>query len=620
MLRILRTRNFYILVVFDACLVCFSYVLSYLLRFEGSIPAQQLALLKSTLVFILPLKLLVFMLFSVYRGMWRYTSYSDLMNVLKGSSVSSLLIVGIVAFVYRFQGFSRSIFFMDWLLTVICIGGIRICVRIVLFDKTVRMFFDKEKWKSSKKKKRLLIVGAGSAGEKILREIQESSKSAFLPIGFLDDDTHKISRTIHGLPVLGTTEDIAKYYDRFDEIVIAVPSISSKDMRRIVELCDSTGKKYRIVPGIWELVEGKVLIDRIRKVSVADLMGREEVELDTASIEEILAGKNVLVTGAGGSIGSELVRQIYRFKPRALSLLDFSEYNIFRLENEFRQRNGGLTIQPYLVDIRDKNSLRYVFERFEPEVIFHAAAYKHVPIMEMHPWEAIRNNVAGTLNLASLAAEHNCECFVLVSTDKAVRPTNVMGATKRICEMIALCMNVRWRKRYLAVRFGNVLASSGSALPLFQEQIRRGGPVTITHPEMSRYFMSIPEAAQLVLQASSMGKGGEIFILDMGKPMKVLDVAKDLIRLSGFEPERDIPIEFIGVRPGEKLYEELITEGEGIAPTGHKKIFVLEGASCDYDQLMAEVAELISVSEGYDAHAIKAMLKKIVPEYQPQCQ
>ncbi|MBW2600181.1 MAG: polysaccharide biosynthesis protein, partial [Deltaproteobacteria bacterium] len=462
-----------------------------------------------------------------------------------------------------------------------------------------------------------LIVGAGDAGEKVLREIYETQWHRFRPAGFLDDDPGKRGKTIHGIPVLGTLDSVGKIKVEFDEILIAMPSVRGEVMRRIVSLCEETGKPFRTVPGIWELIEGKVSVNSIRKVRIEDLLDRDEVHLNEEEIREYIKDKRVLITGAGGSIGSELVRQVGHFHPQALELLDFSEEKLFKIQGECRQRFGFIPVSGFLVDVKNRESTDRAFREFGPDVVFHAAAYKHVPMQEMYPWEAVFNNIEGTRNVLRAAMESHVERFVFVSTDKAVRPSSVMGATKRVDEMLVECMNGDTASRFMAVRFGNVLWSSGSAIPTFQRQISRGMPVTVTHPEITRYFMSIPEAAQLILQAGSMGRENEIFILDMGKPMRIVDLARDLIRLSGLEPDKDIPIQFIGLRPGEKLYEELITEGEGIVPTEHEKILVLKGNGCNRETLNTQIDELLTIAATFDATAIKKKLKEIVPEYTP---
>lgn len=601
----------------DAVLVALAYSLAYLVRFEGNIPLQNMEQLKAALPFVVPLKLICFFIFGLYRGMWRYTSLVDLRKVFSATSIASAVIILFILYQYRFQGYSRSVYVIDWGLTFMFTGGVRLLIRILLGSPLLSFWTQKSRRGDSPVKK-LLIVGAGDAGEKILREIYETQWNRFKPAGFLDDDPEKRGKTIHGIPVLGTLDDIGKIKVEFDEILIAIPSVRGEAMRRIVSLCEETGKPFRTLPGIWELIEGTVLVRSIRKVHLEDLLDREEVHLDEEEIRQYIKDKRVLITGAGGSIGSELVRQVGCFHPQAMALLDFSEENLFQIEGECRQRFGFIPISGFLVDVKNRESACRAFREFGPDVVFHAAAYKHVPMQEMHPWEAVFNNIAGTRNMVEAALENRVERFVLVSTDKAVRPVNVMGATKRVAEMIVECVNGGIATRFIAVRFGNVLWSSGSAIPTFQKQISRGIPVTVTHPEITRYFMSILEAAQLILQAGAMGRGNEIFILDMGKPMRIVDLARDLIRLSGLEPDKDIPIQFIGLRPGEKLYEELITEGEGIVATDHEKILVLQGNAHNRDALNTQIDELLAVADTYDAAAIKEKLREIVPEYTPQ--
>lgn len=613
----LKNPKFYVMVLGDVIIFAMAHIVAYLGRFEFVLNLSHLHQIQTTILWLIPLKLCVFFVFGLYRGMWRYTSLSDLGNLVQASILSTLLSMAVILYLHRFVGYSRAIFLMDGVVTFILSGGLRVFIRVYYLHHTnIRPYhiFDRSKHK----RKRLLIIGAGSAGEKVLREIQENPGIRFEPVGFLDDAWGKQGKAIHGIPVWGKVDDIGKHAGLFDEIIIAIPSALGDQMRRIVDLSEKTGKRIRTVPGIGELIEGKVSVKTIRDVTLGDLLGRDEVRLDEEKIQDYLKGKRILVTGAGGSIGSELVRQVCRYHPEAVGLVDFSELNLFRVEMECRQTFSFITVSTYLADIRRRNIMGRIMKGFNPEVIFHAAAYKHVPIQERYPWEAVRNNVCGTRNMAELALENNVQRFVMVSTDKAVRPTNVMGATKRVAELLTISINGDAKTRFMAVRFGNVIGSSGSALPLFQEQIARGGPVTVTHPEMTRFFMSIPEAAQLILQTGAMGEGGEIFILDMGKPIKILDMVRDLIRLSGFEPERDIPIQFIGLRPGEKLYEELITEGEGIVPTNHEKILVLRGNSYDKKCLDDKIEELIAVAGTHDATAIKKKLQEIVPEYSPQ--
>jgi FlaA1/EpsC-like NDP-sugar epimerase len=622
MKHLLRNKNFWTILVTDAGLVCVSYVLAYLIRFENDIPPDQVEMLVQTLPWIVPLKILLFAWLGLYRGMWRYTSISDLINIIKATVISAGAIALALLLIRHFEGFSRSVLVMDALLTLMLIGGVRLLIRVHIqkafpasfFNPAYFPFFNPDR----EKRKRLLIVGAGDAAEKMLREILDNPRLRYNPVGLLDDDPRKQGRAIHGVPVLGLIEDLENVPVQFDEILIAIPSARGEEMRKIVEMCDRTGKRFRTIPKIGELIEDRITVNSIREVRLEDLAGRQEINLDQERISRFLYGKRILVTGAGGSIGSELVRQISRFEPQVVGLLDFSELNLFQVEQEFRLRLQTLPTESFLTDIRDREALQGVLTRFRPHVIFHAAAYKHVPMQESHPREAVLNNVLGTRNLVELAVEADAERLVLVSTDKAVRPTNVMGATKRVAELFVESMNGRQVTRFVAVRFGNVFSSSGSVIPLFQQQIAAGGPVTVTHPEVTRYFMSIPEAAQLILQAGAMGEGGEIFILDMGEPIRIVDMARDLIRLHGLEPDKDVLIEFTGLRPGEKLYEELITSGEGIVSTSHKKILVLRGKTLDAAALLAQIESLLAVARQGDDEAIRRKLRDIVPEYHPQ--
>jgi FlaA1/EpsC-like NDP-sugar epimerase len=603
----------------DAILVVASFYLAYAIRFEFQISPSELKSMLSILPFVFIIKMSTFVFFRMYQGMWRFASLEDMLNVIKAIIVSTVGIVVAVLVMYRFQGYSRSVFFIDCGLSLLFIGGIRVGARLHFTGNGHRGLFSLISTEVSGKKK-LLIIGAGYAGEKVLREILDNPTLNFIPAGFLDDEPGKLERTIHGVKVLGTVDQIESFHTLFDEILIALPSASGQQMRRIVAACKKTGKRFRTIPSIGELIDGRVSVKTIRDVTLQDLLDREEVKLDVDEISSYLCGKRVLITGAGGSIGSELVRQVSRFHPKALALLEMGEFNLFRVEMECRQRFAYVKTSSFLADIRDQESLNRIFKVFRPQVVFHTAAYKHVPLQELHPWEAIRNNVLGTRNLVQVVLEegHTVERFVLVSTDKAVRPTNVMGATKRIAEQLTLSANRRSQSQFMVVRFGNVLGSSGSVIPTFQDQIARGGPVTVTHPKITRYFMSIPEAAQLILEASSMGAGGETFILDMGDPVHIADMARDLIRLHGYEPDRDIAIQYIGLRPGEKLYEELITEGEGIVKTKHEKILVLQGNGYDWDTLQYQTDELLEIARAYDRVKIKLKLQEIVPEYLPE--
>ena len=453
----------------------------------------------------------------------------------------------------------------------------------------------------------------------MIREIRDNLHLNYEVVGFLDDDPKKRGMMIHGVKVLGPIPKIhdMAYRDKMDEILIAIPSASAKQMQRIIQACEATGLKSRTTPGIDELIDGKISFKSIREVSFEDLLGRDQVDLDMERIGGYLSDKVVLVSGAGGSIGSELCRQMAAFAPKNLILLDKTENSLFHLEMEFRQRFPKTPIDAVLGDVKYKKFLNKLFEAHQPEVVFHAAAYKHVPIVELNPWEAIFNNVLGTRNIVETSHQFRVEKFIMISTDKAVRPASVMGATKRVAEMVTSCYASSNPTHFVSVRFGNVLGSEGSVIHLFKKQIERLGPITVTHPDITRYFMTIPEACKLILQAGAMGEGGEIFILDMGTPIKIVDMARDLIQRSGFKPDVDIEIKFIGLRPGEKLHEELITEGEGIVKTPHEKIFVLKGRTCDLAWLTQKIEDLVKLAHEQNAYGIKSKLKEIVPEYQP---
>ncbi|MFC1882179.1 polysaccharide biosynthesis protein [Thermodesulfobacteriota bacterium] len=578
------------------------------------------------LPFVLITKIVSFYLFDLYRGMWRYTSIADLLNVIKASTLSTLLIISFILFRYRFLGFPRSVFLIDWCFTVLFVSGLRLAVRI--FFETIS---ENRSWLDTFRSLlgngnikipdsiNLLIIGAGDCGEKIFREIKDNARLQYNVVGFLDDNPAKVGMKIHGVPVLSGISDIkvAAKKASADEALIAIPSANSTGMRRIVKVCEKSGLIFKTVPGMGELINGKVTVNAIREVAYRDLLGREIIKLEEEEIDAYLKDRNVLVTGAGGSIGSELCRQICRFQPAKIILFERAESPLYAIELELKQNFKNVDVVPALADMQDKNQLNKAFVGHQPSIVFHAAAYKHVPMLEIQPWKAIDNNVVGTKNLIEVSTANNVARFVFVSTDKAVRPANVMGASKRLAETMIQSQNGCGvsQTNFMIVRFGNVVGSVGSVVPLFKKQIQEGGPVTVTHPDVTRFFMTIPEACQLILQAGAMGNGGEIFLLDMGTPIKIDDMARDLIRLSGFEPEVDIKIEYTGLRPGEKLYEELITDGENIVPTRHEKIMVLKGIECDLKLLNGKIAELVDLAQEQAGKKIKSKLKEIVPEY-----
>jgi len=625
--RLISYANLMIIVLMDALLISAAWSGAFLLRFNFEIPADSVGVVIRFLPVMVLVKVIVFYFFRVYQGMWRYTSLIDLFNIIKAAVTSFLVIIFLMIFTHSFIGFARSVFIIDAVLTVMFISASRICLRLYFEmmsgEKTGGSLKDRllGRKKPADAAVNLLIIGAGDSGEKIFREIRDNVRLKYWVVGFLDDDYTKQRRMIHGVPVMGRVDELDAVVKRLDvmEILIAVPSATSEQMRTIVEQCKKSGLVFKTLPGMGELIDGKITVSAIRDVAYRDLLGREVVHLDESRIGEYIEQKQILVTGAGGSIGSELCRQICRFTPKSVILFDQAESPLYDIDLELRRSFPYIAIVPVLGDIRNMNRLLNMFERHHPEIVFHAAAYKHVPMLEIQPWEAIMNNVAGTRNVVQVAKQFAVDRFVMVSTDKAVRPTNIMGTTKRIAELLVQGQNCDdlGKTRFITVRFGNVVGSVGSVVPLFKRQIEQGGPVTITHPEVTRYFMTIPEASQLILQAGAMGHGGEIFILEMGTSVKIVDMARDLIRLSGFEPDKDIKIEYIGLRPGEKLYEELITEGEDIVSTDHKKIMVLSGQICEQAGLNMDIDRIIAAAKAQDEKKIRQMLKEIVPEYMP---
>jgi FlaA1/EpsC-like NDP-sugar epimerase len=616
-----RKLNFWIVLGVDILLLTAAHLLAYVIRFDGVVPQAQRANISSVLIFLLPAKLVLFHLFGLYRGMWRYTSLADLLSILKACVVAGFITLGGILLLNRFEGFSRSVFVLDALLTFLFIAGFRISLRLSCQSVFCLPFFGEDTSKRQRRK-RLLIIGAGDAAEKVTREINDNKALPYKVVGFLDDHSGKIGQQIHGISVLGPIADITEYVfkTKAHEVLIAIPSASRDQMQRIVELCRVCEIPFKTLPGLGELISDRVSIKTIRDVSYKDLLGRPPVRLELEQIGEILAGKTVLVTGAGGSIGSELCRQIFRFQPSTLILMDASEQNLYQVEMELLHEYGFKNYVAVLGKVQDKDLLVSLFSHYRPTVVFHAAAYKHVPMVEGNPWEGVYNNIFASKRLMEVSARHGVERFILISTDKAVRPTNVMGATKRMTEILmqGFCEQGKGSAagtRFMAVRFGNVLGSSGSVIPLFRRQIELGGPVTVTHPDMTRYFMSIEEASQLILQAATMGEGGEIFILEMGTPVRIGQMARDLIKLCGKEPDTEIEIRYTGLRPGEKMYEELITEGEGIVSTGHEKIMVLRGNGASLEDLHGSLENLKQLAATHDAEGIKAELCKVIPEY-----
>jgi len=615
-------KNFWIVLFIDIVLIVAAHFLAYLVRFDWQI-SWWIPKIISALPFLIISKIPIFYMFGLYQGMWRYTSTADLINITKAVAVSSGFVIMSVLYLNRFDGLSRSVFFMDGVFTFLFLCLHRGTIRYLLQNKDLMPWFHKDDEKPSKV--RLLLIGAGAAAEKVIREIRDNVNVPYEVVGLVDDDPKKLGLKIHGIPVVGGLDTLQECIVRTgpEELLIAVASASAEQMQRIVNLCQKSKTKFKVLPSMGEIIRGKLSVTSSREISYKDLLGRPAVHLDQKEIGRYLTDQTVLVTGAGGSIGSELCRQIIRFEPKKIILLDAAEENLYKIQMELHHDYQFLDYVPVLCKIQSKSLLNSIFTEYAPSVVFHAAAYKHVPLVEANPWEAVFNNVFATKSLIETTIAHNVERFVLVSTDKAVRPTNVMGATKRVTELLMLAYymeqttEIKKDTTFMAVRFGNVLGSSGSVIPLFKHQIEKGGPVTVTDPEMTRYFMSIEEAAQLILQAGAMGIGGEIFVLKMGSPVKIVNLAQNLIKLLGFEPEKEIKIQFTGLRPGEKLYEELITEGEGIVPTKHEKIMVLQGDTKSKQEMDKLFRRLARMGAAHDSHGIKHVLQEIVPEYTP---
>ncbi len=582
----------------DIILINLAMILAFWARFPDFLTTPNFQVYQPIAVFIVVIKLIVYLLFGLYGGIWRYASINEASTIFKAVTIASLATIGFVFFV-RVLSFPRSVLLLDWFFNLLFIGGVRFAPRL-------RKEFRKRRVSPSK---RLLIMGAGDAGEMVLREIQKHPELGYKIIGFIDDDLKKVGRRIHTLKVLGTRKEIARIVSRknVNEIIIAIPSASGRTIREIVSYCEKARIKLRIIPGMYKVIKGDVTISEIREVKLEDLLGRKPVEINLNEVSQYLKDKSVLVTGAAGSIGCELSRQIMEFAPRKLLLLDNNENETYFLQMELKKKEHSFPVIFLVNDIKEKQVLETIWREHQPEVVFHAAAHKHVPLMEENVVAAVRNNVLGTKNLME-AAKGKTERLILISTDKAVNPKSIMGATKRITELMMQLSPDEIKS--CAVRFGNVLGSKGSVVPLFKRQIAEGGPVTITHPEIKRYFMSAREAVSLIIQAGAMSKRGEVFILDMGEPIKIVDLAKDLITLSGLQPETDIPIKIIGLRPGEKLNEELLTAEEGVRATKHKKIFVARPDAVNSEELLKDINDL----EGFTLCGEKDLLIKRLKE------
>jgi FlaA1/EpsC-like NDP-sugar epimerase len=604
-------------IILDALALVASFGLAYLLRFDFQIPPASLSDGRRQLLFVVGLQAATLLAFGVYRFIWRYVGMAEIRTFVAAAAASALpLLLLRLALPERLQPWRvpLSIIVMD---TVFAFGSV-----LALRVARRALFEYREKRERSgaadgpEDRKPALLVGAGRAGLLAAREIVGVGDVALEVKGFVDDDTTKQGSVIHGFPVLGRTEDLPRLVKEMGiaQVVITIARISRRDILRIIDICHKIPVKLRIIPGLYQIIQGKVQVSRIRNVQIEDLLGREPVALDEQQVGNFLAGRVVMVTGAGGSIGSELARQVARFKPAQLLLVERAEFALFEIDQELRRSFPQLALVPLVADVGEELRIRRIFDAYRPQVVLHAAAHKHVPMMEANPAEAIKNNILATRTLGELAGDSGVEAFVMISTDKAVRPTSVMGASKRVAELVVQDLGRRHKTRYVAVRFGNVIGSAGSVVPIFREQIRRGGPVTVTHPDMRRYFMTIPEAAQLVLQAGAMGGGGEIFILDMGEPVRILDLAVAMITLTGLKPFEEMDIVFTGLRPGEKLYEELELFGEDIAKTRHPKIFIGKLGAYSAEDVERALARLGEFARDGNNDETRRFLNSFLPE------
>jgi FlaA1/EpsC-like NDP-sugar epimerase len=660
---VMRFRRVFITIVFMSQAVLSNY-LAFLIRFESRPSAEYLGKFFEYLPLLLAIRLVFYLQSGLYKGLWRYASISDLLKIVNSTTFGSVIFLTTVHYLIGDVNYPRSVFFLDWLLFIIISGGNR------LFIRAFREYMFTEQLQ-----KRILIIGAGDAGEMIVREMKHNPEHSYEPVGFVDDDPDKKGMTIHGVPILGGSGELSDIIGkcRPDEILVTLSGGSQRSIREIYDICKPFSVTIKKLPGINDLIDGNIslaqklgerlveanlvtepqieealalqkreggrlgsklvklgyvseekmisfltgqaAISHMKPISLSDLLQREQVRADIAAVREFIQGKSVMVTGAGGSIGSELCRQIIKYQPSNLLLLDRYENSLFEIDLELRSRHPEAKIKTIIADIQDAAYIDSAFSAYLPRIIFHAAAYKHVPMMEHNPLEAVKNNVFGTRNVVEAAARHCAESFVMISTDKAVNPTSIMGATKRIAEFLTSNMNSSCDTKFTTVRFGNVLGSNGSVVPIFREQLKKGGPLTVTHPEIKRFFMLIPEAVQLVLIAAASGRGGELFVLDMGEPVRIVDLAENFIRLSGFVPHKEIKIEFIGLRPGEKLYEDLFDESERIVPTFHDKLMIAVPEVPSMPVLFRHISEFEKAVQNHAVDDIVPIIQSIVPNF-----
>lgn len=596
-----------LLLIVDVITIIGVALISLLIRFDGYITSYYMQQMVDALPIMVISYIVMLLSMHLYTRIWRYAGMREMVAVLIATTLGAgLFYTGMYVFD---KSLPRSIYLISWILSTGVIGIGRMVLHYIAMRYGGKQSTDADMVNT-------LIIGAGDAGATIAREIERYHKRSRKVIGFIDDDEAKFNRLMGGVRILGNRHDIPSIVkeNKVKEIIIAMPSVTRNEIRNIMEICSPLKCKVNTLPGMYQLLDDEVLVSHLHPVSIEDLLERDEVRLDMDIVEHYIRDKVVLVTGAGGSIGSEICRQIMRVGPKMLLLLGHGENSIYLINQELKNIYKDGPIIPIIADIRDKQQLDQIFIQYNPQVVFHAAAHKHVPLMEIQPMAAVLNNIYGTRNVADVAGRHGVERFVMISTDKAVNPTSVMGATKRVAEKVIISMNDTYDTKYITVRFGNVLGSRGSVIPLFKKQIEAGGPVTVTDPEMTRYFMTIPEASQLVLQAGAMGKGGEVFLLDMGEPVKIIDLARNMIRLSGLEPDKDIHIKITGLRPGEKKYEELLTSEEGTNRTNHTKIFEAALDTVDRDWLMEKIGTFDSCETDMD---VIGVLQDIIPTYTP---
>ena len=597
-----------LLAMVDSLLIVFAYSLALVFRYNQSIPVEQIVSLKGNIILIIMTYIFVFYLFGMYRSLWSYAGTDEFVLAIAGGIIAHYASVVLADFSGLAIPYSIELLAGAFIIILTC--GFRISFRVI---RRLQIMAGRK----SSKHEWALIVGGGEAGAIIIREMKKSKSGYYVPVGIIDDDRYKKGTSILGIKVYGNRGKIVEAARKLsaDVILLAIPSADTKDKAEILELCKDTECKIKIIPGVMDFHESENVLGKIRDVDVEDLLGRDPIKLEVQGISDYIEDKTVVVTGGGGSIGSELCRQIARFNPKTLIIIDIYENNAYDLQNEMKYEFPELDLKVIIASVRDRKRIDSIFKEFMPDVVFHAAAHKHVPLMEYSPSEAIKNNVFGTLNTAEISDKYGVKRFVLISTDKAVNPTNIMGASKRMCEMVIQAMDKVSNTEFVAVRFGNVLGSNGSVIPLFKKQIQRGGPITLTHKDITRFFMTIPEAAQLVIQAGAYASGGEIFVLDMGKPVKIYDLAMDLIKLSGLTPGRDIEIKITGLRPGEKLYEELLMDEEGLGKTTHDKIFIGKPSELSLDTLKPKLEELRFALDNQNKADTARKISEVVSTY-----